>query len=180
MTEQGSPLRHTVEVRLRRTIEAVGLLGVVASMLFVGLEVRQNSAATRAGTAQEVSSGFRDINLMLAGDRELLRILVEYRLNPETASLVDQAQIRAFYRALFHVWSNMYYQNLNGTVDPQIYDAMVTEASTYAKAGARSVFWVWETERYVYPVEFGAFMDSIAATAVTPDLELLDSIGRGR
>ena len=52
--------------RVRRVFELVGLFGVVASLIFVGLEVRQSAAATRAATAQEVTSAFRDLNLAMA------------------------------------------------------------------------------------------------------------------
>jgi hypothetical protein len=38
--------------RMRGTVELVGLAGLIASLMFVGLEVRQNAAATRAATAQ--------------------------------------------------------------------------------------------------------------------------------
>ena len=109
----------------------------------------------------------------------MTRLITEFRLNPESASPVDQAQIKAFFRALFHIWSNTYYQNLNRTLDPQIYEGMVSEVSTYARAGSRSVFWAWESERFIYPEGFRNFMDSLSTTAASePNLELLDSLGR--
>ena len=166
--------------RTRGIVEVVGLAGLIASLVFVGLEVRQNAAATRAATAQEVSSSFRDLNLMMAGDAEFLGILISYRQNPEDAPPVDQARLRSFFRALFHIWSNVYYQNLNGTIDDQIYDGMVSEVSTYARSGLRAPFWAWESERFIYPVQFRTFMDSIAATAASePNRAALDSLGRG-
>ena len=57
-------------VRVRRTAELIGLFGVMASLIFVGLEIRQNAAATRAATAQEVTSAFRDLNLAMAVTRK--------------------------------------------------------------------------------------------------------------
>lgn len=166
-------------VQLRRTAELIGLFGVMASLIFVGLETRQSAAATRAATAQEVTSAFRDINLAMAGDEELTRILVEFGLNPESASPVEQARLMAFWRAAFHIYSNVFYQNLNGTVAPQLYEGMVSEVSTWARSGLRSVFWAWESERFIYPAGFRNFMDSVSATAVSePNLELLDSLNR--
>jgi hypothetical protein len=171
MTDPSSRVRHIVEI--------VGLAGLIGSLLFVGLEVRQNAAATRAATAQEVSSSFRDLNLMMAGDADFIRILTTYRQNPEDATVVEQQRLRSFFRALFHIWSNVYYQNLNGTVDAQIYDGMVSEVSTYASAGLRAPFWAWESERFIYPEQFRAFMDSLSGTlASEPDEAALDSLGR--
>ena len=165
--------------RIRSVAELIGLFGVMSSLIFVGLEVRQNAAATRAATAQEVTSAFRDLNLFMAGDTELTRLITEFRFNPDSASPVEQARIKAFFRALFHIWSNTYYQNLNRTIDPQIFEGMVSEVSTYARAGSRAVFWAWESERFIYPAAFRSFMDSISATAASEaNVELLDSIGR--
>lgn len=164
-------------VRVRRTAELFGLFGVMASLIFVGLETRQNAAATRAATAQEVTSAFRDINLAMAGDAEMTRIIIEFRLDPESASPVEQARLEAFWRAAFHIYSNVFYQNLNGTVAPQIYEGMVSEVSTYAREGVRSVFWAWEAERFIYPAAFRNFMDSLSATVASEaSLELLDSL----
>jgi hypothetical protein len=166
--------------RLRGIVEIIGLAGLIASLVFVGLEVSQNAAATRAATAQEISSSFRDINLMMAGDAEFSEMLVSSSQNPEDAPPVDQARLRSFFRALFHIWSNVYYQNLNGTVDDQIYDGMVSEVSAYARSGFRAPFWAWESARFIYPVQFRTFMDSIAATAASgPDRAALDSLGQG-
>jgi hypothetical protein len=163
--------------RVKETVELIGLFGVMASLIFVGLEIRQNAAATRAATAQEVTSAFRDLNLVLAGDAEMNRLLVEFGDTPELMSPVEQNQIKAFWRAVFHIWSNTSYQNLNGTIDPQIYEGMVSEAS--ARAGSRSVAWSWESERFIYPEFFQNFMDSLFTVAASaPNLELLDSLDR--
>jgi hypothetical protein len=102
---------------------------------------------------------------------------MEFALTPELASLVEQAQILAFWRALFHIWSNTFYQNLNRTIDLQIYKGMVSEAP--ARAGQRSVVWAWESERFIYPDFFRNFMDSrFTMAASEPKLELLDSLER--
>jgi hypothetical protein len=164
-------------VRVKETVELIGLFGVMASLIFVGLEIRQNAAATRAATAQEVTSAFRDLNLAMAGDAEMTRLIIEFSRTPELASPVEQAQIKALWRAAFHIWSNTFYQNLNGTIDLQIYEGMVSEAS--ARAGSSTVFWAWESERFIYPEFFQNFMDSLFTMAASePNLELPDSLDR--
>ena len=39
----------------RKFIEIIGLLSVIGSLIFVGLEINQNTAAIRGATQQEVS-----------------------------------------------------------------------------------------------------------------------------
>lgn len=107
----------------------------------------------------------------------MTRLLIESGNTPELTSPAEQAQILAFWRAVFHIWSNTSYQNLNGTIDPQIYEGMVSEAS--ARANQRSVAWAWESERFIYPEFFQDFMDSLFTVAASaPNRELLDSMDR--
>jgi hypothetical protein len=67
---------------IRRSIEDVGKfvgrLGVVGSLLFVGVQVRQNSIATQAATNAAVADGFREFNMMMASSPDLARAFVEY------------------------------------------------------------------------------------------------------
>ena len=54
----------------RRTLEVVGALGVIGSLVFVGLEVRESSRATRAATDAEIAAQFVQINIaMYASDQ---------------------------------------------------------------------------------------------------------------
>ena len=65
----------------RRVAEVVGALGVIGSLIFVGLEVRESSRATRAATDAEIAAQFVEINLAmyssdhLAADKRLDSLL---------------------------------------------------------------------------------------------------------
>lgn len=157
----------------RRIAELVGLAGVIASLVFVGVEIRQNSVATRAATDAAVADGFRELNLVVASSPELVRALAANADDPAGAPGDEQIMIIALYRALFHVWSNVHRQHLNGTIDPHIYLAVLQEISTYAgqdpaadeiddiERRQRMARWVWESERFVFNPDFRIFVDSI-------------------
>ncbi len=50
--------------------EALGFLGVAASLVFVGFEVRQNTAATRGQTRQELATLNQEWLTLLTADSE--------------------------------------------------------------------------------------------------------------
>ena len=90
----------------------------------------------------------------------------------ETAPVEDITQMLAFFRGLFHTWSNAHRQHLNGTLDAAIYKAIVQEVSAYAEgshdevakneelaARGKSMRWAWENERYIFNPEFQSFLD---------------------
>lgn len=154
-------------------VEAIGIIGVVGSLIFVGGELRQNAIATRAAMNADIAATFVDLNLMIASSPELTQRLADYADDPAAAPREAQIQMLGAWRSLFHIWSNVHRQHLNGTIDPAIYESVVHEISTYAGTTAgnqqnaevvrRSAFmkWAWESERFVYNPDFQAFIDGI-------------------
>ena len=157
-------------------VELIGLLGVMASLIFVGIEVRQNSVATRAATDAAVADGFRELNLVMASSPDLARAFAAAGGQPAEAPGEDQFLMLGAYRALFHIWSNGHRQHLNGTIDPAIYQAIVQEISSYAGAvppqgniddieRRRAIMrWAWNSERFLFNPDFQALVDSIYAS----------------
>jgi hypothetical protein len=58
----------------KATRETLATLGVIASMIFVGLEIRQNTQAVRANAIQESTNVARQQVLTIAADAELTRL----------------------------------------------------------------------------------------------------------
>ena len=96
------------------------------------------------------------------------------------------------WRALFHIWSNVHRQHLNGTLDPALYDAVVQEVSTYSGNGrgadtvddggrrGRQMQWAWESERFIFNLEFQMFIDGILGIDRQIETEVnLTTFGRG-
>jgi hypothetical protein len=155
------------------TVELVGIFAVVASLVFVGVEVRQNSVATRSATNAAVKDAFSELNLTIASSPELARAMVTLAENPDDALPEDQLRVLALWRALFHGWSNVHRQHLNGTIDPALYDAVVQEISAYAgkfhgpvvpndvERRKRQMRWAWESERFIFNPDFQLFVDDV-------------------
>ena len=159
--------------KLNDWIQAVGLFALVASLIFVGIEVRQNSIATRSATNAAVKDAFRELNSVIASSSELAQALASNAENPHDAPPKDRVQILAMWRALFHIWSNVHRQHLNGTLDPILYDAVIQEISMYAgnargtetvddaERRSRQMKWAWESERFIFNLDFQIFVDGI-------------------
>jgi hypothetical protein len=159
--------------KLHDWIQVVGIFTLVASLIFVGIEVRQNSIATRSATNAAVKDAFREFNLVIASSPELARAVAANAENPDVAPPEDQFQMLAMWRALFHTWSNVHRQHLNGTLDPALYDAVIQEVSMHAgnargtetvndaERRARHMLWAWESERFVFNTDFQLFIDGI-------------------
>lgn len=155
----------------RTVAELIGLVGVVASLVFVGWELRQNSIATKATNNSGIADSFVQLNINLSSNRELALALAAHSANPQAAPLEDKIMMLGAWRALFHVWSNVHRQHLNGTIDPALYSAILQEMATYAapvEDGVQSddvvrrqriIRWAWETERFIFNPDFQALVD---------------------
>ena len=55
----------------RNILEIIGFFSVIASLVFVGMEIRQNTTAVRGATNQAISDQVSELLLTIATDRNL-------------------------------------------------------------------------------------------------------------
>ncbi len=104
----------------RNWAELIGVFGVIVSLIFVGLEVRQNTAAVRGATYQEIANGSLQHLEWFAGNERLLELWVRIRddgampsdFTPEQNVLIVSNYIMAIRRI-----ENIYVQVREGLVD---------------------------------------------------------------
>ena len=78
--------------------EVGGAIAVVATLAYLAAQVRQNTAATRVGSAQALADSFNQINLMNASSDELAR---QARLfYEEPAALNEDQRVRMDFMCL--------------------------------------------------------------------------------
>ena len=159
----------------RRIVEVIGIIGIVGSLIFVGVEIRQNSVATRAATDAAIADALRELSLAQATSPALASAFAAHAADPASAPADAHVLMQGFWRALFHVWSNVYRQHVNGTVDPAIYDSVVREISSYARPPSTSeplsdievrgrlMSWAWSSERFLFSTDFQEFVDGLLA-----------------
>lgn len=73
--------------------EFVGAIGVIASLLYLAIQVRQAQRVARAENVREVQAGFGRLFTMLAQDPELARI---YRTGCEAPGQLDRIERQRF------------------------------------------------------------------------------------
>ena len=102
----------------RRYIEIAGLVSIIASLIFVGAEIRQNTIAIRGATQQEISLQLSEM-LTLVVENERIAYLMDEAYNGITKneiSKVDFSRFRAFANIGFRRIENIYLQHLNGFI----------------------------------------------------------------
>ena len=145
--------------RANNYIEALGVAGVVASLIFVGIQIQQTNEATRSATVLQLKDSWVQYNIAYATSPELNLAEQDVLTNGwDGANSQSRRLFVGSMRTLFHIWSNAYFQYKNGTLDTaqwtpihrEIVDAMQYEGVRHA----------WEETRFLYEDEFQIIVDN--------------------
>lgn len=108
---------------LANIAEIIGSIGVIISLVFVGLQIRKNTIASEAATYQ-ASVGY-DIEMLMAlsSDSEQARIFNSYTWIREATNLSNEDTIRGEYQmtALLRHLENLYLQHRLGMLSDEIW-----------------------------------------------------------
>jgi len=99
----------------KETAEVLGVLGVIASLIFVAFEIRENTRATRSATIQDIARWSFDANsafLENASLRAAWRAGCEGTLNQD-----QRHQMLSAFIGFMRIQANRFYQVQLGTID---------------------------------------------------------------
>jgi hypothetical protein len=147
----------------RVTIEFMGTVGVIASLIFVGLQVQQGAIATRSATVLQLKDSWVQLNLAGATSPDLVKAFETVQKEGWGADSLADSMVGSFYRALIHNWSNAYYQYENGTLEESQWAPHLREMKVNASNQLLLKFWSeWS---YIYDDHFQELMNDLISDA---------------
>ena len=137
--------------------ELLGGVAVVASLVYLAVQIRQNTRTVRASTLHQNTDLWSSLFLRLA-EPDLARAYV--------AGMAGQADIRPLQytqfffvcRSMFLAFENQYYQMRHGVLDSEAYAGYERSISTQLLAFRGFRLW-WEMNRSVFSSEFVEHVD---------------------
>ena len=156
------------------TLEAVyyisqilAVAAIFGSLVFVGLQIRQNTRAVKATSHHAVTDSFNAINNLILSDPKVARIM---RLTLEGSQEMDaDERMSADYMMLAYqrIFETLYYQYKNGKLDKILFDAeLKTLKWTVTFPGFRE--W-WARNPISLSDEYRAFIDGLIRDAQKED-----------
>ena len=137
---------------LHRWLTLAANLGVLAGIVLVTLELRQNLTAVQAQTRHEVSAGFVDFMRSISEDPELASIRRRGDLGEEL-SVEERYRYEAFTRGLFRYWENVHYQFRTDLYDPTEFVRQREAWRSHAAVSPGAVQW-WCAHQSEFSDEF--------------------------
>ncbi|MDB9969119.1 hypothetical protein OAE08_05590 [Gammaproteobacteria bacterium] len=77
-------------------LQIIGMLGLIASLIFVGMELRQNQQVARVTAYQALAEQIASYNALLLSEPEIIRIRIS-ALNNENLNDDEKEMYRAFF-----------------------------------------------------------------------------------
>jgi len=161
--------------------QIVGVFAVFASLIFVGVQVRQNSEQIKANTrsikasaAFEGTHSWASTNEMVVSDWSddvLLTAISTYDPGKtwNDFSEVDRARNTLLQRALFQKLEGLYFLHKYGNLDKAIWDARLSWAAGAVKLPFYRQWWAFEKTQNIWSAEFIAVIETARdATSVVP------------
>ena len=140
-------------------IELLGVIAIVASLIFVGVQVQQGAAATRSATVLQLKDSWVQLNLASATSLDLAKAFETVDNEGWDADRNSRALVGGFYLSLLHNWSNAYYQYRNGTLEEDQWMPHMREMESNANNPILKK--IWPEWRHVYDDHFRKVMEAI-------------------
>jgi len=143
----------------------LGSAAVVASLMFVGLQIRQNTNATRAASHHAVSEALNQVNLLWARDSEVTRIWLSGMSDRRALTPEERWRFDSMVRAYLHVCETMYTQAYLGAGELGIVRA--EENGIKAVFLSESVREWWAENPFGFSPEFRDYIERLTKPAGT-------------
>jgi hypothetical protein len=141
--------------------EFLGAVAVLGSLIYLALQIRQNTTTVRAGTSAVISESLAHVLEVVGSDPKTARLWIrgfggDPSLDPE-----DVLQFGFLFGSYMRRVENAYYQQLRGFVDSQHWQT--TERTLSILMGSEGARGWWARSRHIYSDLFAAYVDNCIA-----------------
>jgi hypothetical protein len=103
----------------RLLIESIGLAAVVLSLIFLGIEVQQNSLLMRSQIRDSVTNKQLDFYTISGASAEASDVIARALRGTVEGNLSEQQQFTHWANAALRMWENEWFQYQNGLFDDE-------------------------------------------------------------
>jgi hypothetical protein len=89
----------------------LGAVAVLVSLIYLAVQIRQNTRSVRSAGYQSLSTSLSDLAVSVAKSADLARIWQTGMTDPGQLSGVERVRLQAFLTAAYRQYQNLYFQN---------------------------------------------------------------------
>ena len=138
--------------------ELVASLAVIMSLIYVAIQIRQNTHTVKLNSAQNLSHELRESLALLASDSELSDIHLRAMQNIDSLAPGEKFRFYIFLNNVFRVYENAHYQFTQGTVDPSMWSGIFGNMNATKATSGYETF--WRDRKNIFGSKFQEFYDN--------------------
>jgi hypothetical protein len=138
--------------------DVLALFGVIASLIYVGYQIRETRKAVRAATAQaRTELGVHLISSRFTSD--VAELLVRSLEDADSLTAVDRFRLKSFFSAHVRHSQNLYYQHKQGLLDDHFAYGIARTTAYWIRNYPWAVNEWTEVKKYM-PSDFVAYINA--------------------
>jgi hypothetical protein len=101
--------------------EVLGAIAVFLSLIYLALQIRQNTRTVAANTIQNLSESYREMNITLATDPMITPLMIK-EANSELLNEEEEFRVLRFQLVIWRGLESIYFQKERGMLDKRYLD----------------------------------------------------------
>jgi hypothetical protein len=120
--------------------ELIASLGVLVTLIYLAIQMRQNTKAVRLNTAHAITEEFQEIFSLLASNRGLSEVFVEAAQNEELSG-VSRVRYNTYMGSTLRAYENAYLQNREQAINLDHWAGLTRMMIDITALPAFPIFW---------------------------------------
>ena len=137
--------------------EIIGVLAVVVSLIYVGLQVKQNTHVVRLNTVHNIAEGQREVNALMAANGDLCDVIFKGLQDAESVSGAEKMRFYILAHVIFRPLEDAYFQYQERALEEKQWQALSRQFMNFIKLPGFVTY--WEDRKFMYSDDFQQYMD---------------------
>ena len=121
--------------------EFVAAVGVIVSLIYLGVQIRQNTRSVRTASYQSWFDSYSNFSNTILANPELDALFHHGATDPDSLTPEERRHFDGISRRAFRLWENLYHHRLQGTIDADLYSTWRETFSRAAQAPGAKLYW---------------------------------------
>ena len=148
---------------ITRWLTLVTNFGVLGGLVFLGVEIQQNTTAIELSTAQSFQSDFRVHELVIAQDGDLADLLQRGKEDMSGLTQTELIRVRLLESSVLRAWANLYYHYSEGALEERLWFGQVRRMKQSWRRNS-TMRYFWEDLKTTFEPDFVVFMETVVAS----------------
>ena len=111
--------------------ELLGASAVLVTLIYLAVQIRQNTSAVATATYESTMTGFNDINIVVAGNPALASVLDRGCQNPDSLNTEEVVQFNFLLRCYSNQWWKLFKLYERGSLPAAEWSIFAKEAAQF-------------------------------------------------